>query len=65
MLRLALREAVTNIVRHCHATVCHVALLEKDRTIHFTIEDNVVAARFVKAMACVACESGFNRWREP
>lgn len=37
---LALREAVTNIVRHAHATVCKVALLEKDKTIHFTIEDN-------------------------
>jgi two-component system sensor histidine kinase DesK len=40
VLCLALREAITNIVRHAHATVCHVALLEKDRTIHFTIEDN-------------------------
>ena len=40
VLCLALREAVTNIVRHAHATVCHVALLEKDGTIHFTIEDN-------------------------
>jgi two-component system sensor histidine kinase DesK len=40
VLCLALREAVTNIVRHSHATVCHVELLEKDRTIHFTIEDN-------------------------
>jgi two-component system sensor histidine kinase DesK len=40
VLCLALREAVTNIVRHAHATVCHLALLEKDRTIHFTIEDN-------------------------
>jgi two-component system sensor histidine kinase DesK len=40
MLCLALREAVTNIVRHAHATVCHVVLLEKNRTIHFTIEDN-------------------------
>ena len=40
VLCLALREAVTNIVRHAHATVCQVALLEKDRTIHFTIEDN-------------------------
>ncbi len=37
---LALREAVTNIVRHAHATVCHVALLEKGRTIYLTIEDN-------------------------
>jgi two-component system sensor histidine kinase DesK len=40
VLCLALREAVTNIVRHSHATVCHVALLEKDKTIHLTIEDN-------------------------
>lgn len=40
VLCLALREAVTNIVRHAHATGCHVALLEKDRTIYFTIEDN-------------------------
>ena len=40
MLCLALREAVTNVVRHAHATVCQVALLEKDRTVHFTIEDN-------------------------
>jgi two-component system, NarL family, sensor histidine kinase DesK len=40
VLCLALREAITNIVRHAHATVCHVALLERDRTIHFTIEDN-------------------------
>jgi two-component system sensor histidine kinase DesK len=40
VLCLSLREAITNIVRHAHATVCHVALLEKDRTIHFTIEDN-------------------------
>lgn len=39
-LCLALREAVTNIVRHAHATVCHVALLEEERTIHLTIEDN-------------------------
>jgi two-component system sensor histidine kinase DesK len=40
VLCLALREAVTNVVRHAHATVCHVVLLEKDKTIHFTIEDN-------------------------
>ena len=40
VLCLALREAVTNIVRHAHATICQVTLLEKDRTIHFTIEDN-------------------------
>ncbi len=40
VLCLALREAVTNIVRHAHATVCQVALFEKDGTIHFTIEDD-------------------------
>jgi two-component system, NarL family, sensor histidine kinase DesK len=45
VLCLALREAVTNIVRHAHATVCHVALLERDRTIHFTIEDNGLGSR--------------------
>jgi two-component system, NarL family, sensor histidine kinase DesK len=40
VLCLALREAVTNIVRHAHATACHIALREEDRTIHFTVEDN-------------------------
>jgi two-component system, NarL family, sensor histidine kinase DesK len=40
VLCLALREAATNIVRHAHATVCHVALVEKDSRIYFTIEDN-------------------------
>ncbi len=40
VLCLALREAVTNIVRHAHATVCRVALVEMDGTIHFTVEDN-------------------------
>ena len=37
---LALREAVTNIVRHAHATMCHVTLLKEKATIHFTVEDN-------------------------
>jgi two-component system, NarL family, sensor histidine kinase DesK len=40
VLCLALREGVTNIVRHAHATVCHVTLAVNDGTIHFTIEDN-------------------------
>jgi len=40
VLCLALREAVTNIVRHAHASVCKVALLEKGSAIHFTIEDD-------------------------
>jgi two-component system sensor histidine kinase DesK len=42
VLSLALREAVTNVVRHAHATGCHVALVEKDGAVHFTIEDNGV-----------------------
>lgn len=44
-LCLTLREAATNIVRHAHATVCHVALLEKDGTIHCTIEDNGIGGQ--------------------
>lgn len=40
VLCLALREAVTNIVRHAHATACHVALIENERSIHFSIEDD-------------------------
>ena len=40
VLCLALREAVTNVVRHAHATDCYVTLLEKDKMVHFTIEDN-------------------------
>ena len=39
VLCLALREAVTNVVRHAQATSCHVTLLQNDRMIHFTIED--------------------------
>lgn len=37
---LALREAVTNIIRHAHASKCHVQPLEKHGAIHFIIEDN-------------------------
>jgi two-component system sensor histidine kinase DesK len=40
VLCLALREAVTNIVRHAHASICHLALVEENKTVHFTIEDN-------------------------
>jgi two-component system, NarL family, sensor histidine kinase DesK len=39
-LCLALREAVTNVVRHAHASVCHVALSEKDGAVYCTIEDD-------------------------
>lgn len=40
VLCLALREAVTNIVRHAHATLCRVALFAGDSTVHLTIEDD-------------------------
>lgn len=40
VLCLALREAVTNVVRHARATVCRVSLVETDASIHFIIEDN-------------------------
>ncbi|HEX4310047.1 MAG TPA: sensor histidine kinase [Acidobacteriaceae bacterium] len=40
VLCLALREAVTNIVRHAQAAVCRVGLVEENATVHFTIEDD-------------------------
>ena len=40
VLCLALREAVTNIVRHAHATACTVTLVEENGTIHFAVEDD-------------------------
>jgi len=46
VLCLALREAVTNIVRHAHATACQAALAVSDGTIRFTIEDNGRGGRF-------------------
>ncbi|HEY6465836.1 MAG TPA: sensor histidine kinase [Candidatus Acidoferrales bacterium] len=45
VLCLAVREAVTNIVRHAQATACHVALSEKEGTICFTVEDNGVGGQ--------------------
>jgi two-component system sensor histidine kinase DesK len=40
VLCLALREAVTNIVRHAQAAVCRVGLVEENATVHFAIEDD-------------------------
>jgi two-component system, NarL family, sensor histidine kinase DesK len=40
VLCLALREAVTNIVRHTHATACRVTLRAEDGSTHFAIEDD-------------------------
>jgi two-component system sensor histidine kinase DesK len=43
-----LREAVTNIVRHAHATRCSVSLLEEDGELVLRVEDNGVAAEIVE-----------------
>ncbi|NYF80230.1 sensor histidine kinase [Granulicella arctica] len=40
VLCLALREAVTNIVRHAHASACHMELSEVDAQIYLTVGDN-------------------------
>jgi two-component system, NarL family, sensor histidine kinase DesK len=40
VLALALREAVTNIVRHAQATTCRLRLLVKNGRHHLSIEDN-------------------------
>jgi two-component system sensor histidine kinase DesK len=40
VLSLALREAVTNILRHAKATACDVELACRDGQIHFRIADN-------------------------
>jgi two-component system sensor histidine kinase DesK len=40
VLALALREAVTNIIRHSQATVCEVSLGIQDQNVHFKIADN-------------------------
>lgn len=44
VLCLALREGVTNIVRHAAATVCWVTLAERGGRIYFTIEDDGAGA---------------------
>ncbi|HEY4640148.1 MAG TPA: sensor histidine kinase [Thermoanaerobaculia bacterium] len=40
VIALAIREAVTNIVRHAHATQCRIALTPLDNTYALTITDN-------------------------
>lgn len=44
VLSLALREAVTNIVRHAGASTCHIALRQADGRVHCDISDNGTAA---------------------
>ena len=40
ILALALREAVTNIVRHARATECRLALVHAENRYHLSIQDN-------------------------
>lgn len=40
IIALALREAVTNIIRHSNASVCHLSLKLQEQNIHFHISDN-------------------------
>lgn len=40
VLALALREAITNVVRHARATTCRVTLFEVEGAIHLEIEDD-------------------------
>jgi two-component system sensor histidine kinase DesK len=42
VLVLALREAVTNVIRHAHASVCRVELRESDRRLVLTVSDDGV-----------------------
>ena len=42
VLALALREAVTNVVRHAQAKMCELQLRTRDRTIHLVIRDDGV-----------------------
>lgn len=39
-LALALREAVTNIVRHARATTCHLRLVSEDGSLRLVVEDD-------------------------
>lgn len=40
VIALALREAITNIIRHSQATVCHLRLHSDDEHVYFHLSDN-------------------------
>jgi two-component system sensor histidine kinase DesK len=42
VLALAVREAVTNVVRHAHATACRISVKEHDGRVVLRVEDNGV-----------------------
>ncbi|PXX43329.1 sensor histidine kinase [Undibacterium pigrum] len=45
VLALAVREAVTNIIRHAEASICHIKLSILDQYVRLTITDNGVAGQ--------------------
>jgi two-component system, NarL family, sensor histidine kinase DesK len=46
VLAMALREAVTNVIRHAAATHCHIALEEDGDGVRLTVSDNGQGGRF-------------------
>jgi len=48
VLAMALREAVTNVIRHAAATSCHIALAEDAEGVRLTVTDNGQGGRFAE-----------------
>lgn len=48
VLAMALREAVTNVIRHAAATRCQIALAEDAEGVHLTVSDNGQGGRFAE-----------------
>lgn len=40
ILSMCLKEAITNVVKHSHATQCEVKIEQSDKAIHITVKDN-------------------------
>ncbi|MEG3164392.1 ATP-binding cassette domain-containing protein [Sphingomonas sp. PB2P19] len=46
VLAMALREAVTNVIRHAGATRCHILIEQDDEKVRLTVSDNGQGGRF-------------------
>ena len=64
VLCLALREAVTNILRHAAARSVTIALLKRDGRYILVLRTTVAAALALQATDCVACGNACRRWQE-
>jgi len=62
VLVLALREAVTNIVRHSAATKCRVRFLRTTGGYELRVEDDGRAGWRKRGRDCAECGSGWSRW---